>query len=89
MRGDKARQISGMTLAQTTRGGAMSLAELGNSTERAEFSWVGMGIRGTKGDEFYTGHIKCVKPLKHSNGDISRLFVCINRRGMTKYRNLE
>lgn len=67
----------------------MSLTELSNSTGRADFSRVGMGIRGIKGDEFYFGHIKCVMPLKHSNGDINRLFVCISRRGMTKYRNLE
>lgn len=66
----------------------MSLTELSNSTGRADFSRVGMGVRGIKDDEFYFGHIKCVMPLKHSNGDINRLSVCISKRGMTKYRNL-
>ena len=77
--GRQGEEISRITLAQATGWVVMLLTELRNSVGRANFSWVVMGSRGIKGDAFYFGHIKRVMPLKHSNGDISRLFICISR----------
>lgn len=79
MWGDRVREISRITLAQATAWVVMLLTELRNSVGRANFAWVVMGSRGIKGDGFYFGHIKCVMPLKHSNGDTGRLFICISR----------